>query len=1171
MIRLVIFKSKAQQCLNMAESEQDLTEDVSGRDAEKHSEAPQELLENVGEQFDQNEGNRSLSSSSRKIIFFSETENAEEKDSTSTPEDTGQPATNEVTMGESPVNQASQSTDLQDEVVSEGRETVSAALSPLADSETHPAEEKKHDSDIEEQMKVEKQMDQVGVRPSVASSTSAQRPSTSGSRSKMDSTSTSQVIEQDGQGTVSHEAAEGARTFSAPPRLRPDLAFCLPNVVTSDLCSCVADDSRETDASLVETAVCDTVFEEKSYIKQNSLNLVWSFGINRDTPVHALHIDNRRLILYASSHTAVINNFSITRQHLLQGHCSPLSCIAVSGNRRWVATADQGPESLVIVWDTFSGIPVQTLFDCHPEGGVGAMAMTQDAKYLATVGRGTVQRMSIWDWTSETKGPLCSVDLSPAFSFQTFVLFNPEDNTELLSNSKTEVVFYTWKDNQLEFASPILTDETFNKIVGLYSQSVFHLTPSQVLTATSAGNLVIWDTVSAPQIQLDAVKSYKKKALKLMNLQSDSITVVTVSDRYIVTCDVKGCIKFYDEQLCLLNWYSNFNLGAISSISFSSQPATKANEKTSYPSQSTISAEQFIVRNFVVATVDATVAHVTGDGCKLEMLLQEHGAAVHAIACNPAQPFICMGSYCGLLKVWNYEKKEPVCSRLFGTGNYIQCVTYNKAGSMLGVGFTDGCVRILDALSLTDELPEPFQYARDAITQITFSHDSRFLATVDSKTTVTVFMLKDKSWQYLGRQNAHFKQIRSLTFGTYLDSNQPRLLSFGEDRVLVEYNLASSTVDDLQILSSERIEQSAIPTCMTWYPPISKESFIVTANNQYKLKLYNATTKMCRKTVLSPMYGSPVRKMEVLPFSNGKENKIGYLAYITDDKVGLQTLPLDGNPHKSCAVICHGRMVSNIACSNDGSYIFTAGGDDCTVHMWKVDLVAHEAVTALGGEELIPFYGLLEGGRDGELFTEMENYFYYSQLRYQHVSTMQPREISTHIPLQEVPFMMRALGFYPTEKEIEDMLNEVKFSKYVDTGTYVTDIDLGEFIKLYINHRPVFGITASELHRVFDVLGYNNENGEKIIKLGELLQLLQSGGECMAEEEVAECLSTLLGLNPEGGSSELISFDAKSASALLEEQLPQEITSELFMNEILGFPQISTCGEEAAVPTAAPT
>ena len=42
---------------------------------------------------------------------------------------------------------------------------------------------------------------------------------------------------------------------------------------------------------------------------------------------------------------------------------------------------------------------------------------------------------------------------------------------------------------------------------------------------------------------------------------------------------------------------------------------------------------------------------------------------------------------------------------------------------------------------------------------------------------------------------------------------------------------------------------------------------------------------------------------------------------------------------------------------------------------------ALEATAALGGEGLTPFYSLLEGGRDGELFAELEDYFYYSQMR----------------------------------------------------------------------------------------------------------------------------------------------------------------------------------------------
>lgn len=42
---------------------------------------------------------------------------------------------------------------------------------------------------------------------------------------------------------------------------------------------------------------------------------------------------------------------------------------------------------------------------------------------------------------------------------------------------------------------------------------------------------------------------------------------------------------------------------------------------------------------------------------------------------------------------------------------------------------------------------------------------------------------------------------------------------------------------------------------------------------------------------------------------------------------------------------------------------------------------ALEAQAKLGGEDLIPFYGLLEDGRAGELFAELEDYFYYAQIR----------------------------------------------------------------------------------------------------------------------------------------------------------------------------------------------
>ena len=174
-----------------------------------------------------------------------------------------------------------------------------------------------------------------------------------------------------------------------------------------------------------------------------------------------------------------------------------------------------------------------------------------------------------------------------------------------------------------------------------------------------------------------------------------------------------------------------------------------------------------------------------------------------------------------------------------------------------------------------------------------------------------------------------------------------------------------------------------------------------------------------------------------------------------------------------------------------------------------------------------PFVGLIEGGRDGEFYQELVEYFFYAQLRSQGGGDggagMANQEMSGLVPIAEIPNLMRALGCYPTEKEIENMCSEVKYSRFTETGQTIDAIDLDTFVKLYVNHRPVFGVGGAEIAEAFRVLGLDRSgalNGggggpaaakDVVLDTKRLLAMLERGGEPMAAQELQGALKALMG------------------------------------------------------------
>jgi hypothetical protein len=288
-----------------------------------------------------------------------------------------------------------------------------------------------------------------------------------------------------------------------------------------------------------------------------------------------------------------------------------------------------------------------------------------------------------------------------------------------------------------------------------------------------------------------------------------------------------------------------------------------------------------------------------------------------------------------------------------------------------------------------------------------------------------------------------------------------------------------------------------------------------------------------------------------------------FVAYATAEKVvGLAKMPFDGNPAKNMGLIAHPGGVSAIAVSGDAGLLATAGGADQTVNLWSINTAVVDAAeiaslvgSGEGGEiepSVAPFVAMLDGGEGGEAHEELIDYFYYAQLRTEGEDNTKPRQITNAVPLAEIPNLMRALGYYPSEREVSNMVNEVKYADFTTLGTVKDQIALDEFIALYVNHRPVFGVNKAQIEQAFNVLSKgaaNHEMGDggaaqlhgfadasKPIDWGSLKEHLLSAGESLTEDDLATCLRALTGL----------------------EDLPEgDLSSEAFVEQVLGFEDYS--------------
>ena len=475
-------------------------------------------------------------------------------------------------------------------------------------------------------------------------------------------------------------------------------------------------------------------------------------------------------------------------------------------------------------------------------------------------------------------------------------------------------------------------------------------------------------------------------------------------------------------------------------------------------------------------------------------------------------------------------------------------LSFSPNGKFLAIGFTSGLLKVL--MGMTLEEVATFKASKGCITAAAFSNDSTFLATADTDNCIGVYRLGNpgdepgvkKEWIYVGKYRGHYKPVTGIQFGEGADGSA-RLFSTGEDRSLVEYDLARSSVQGgIQLRNTAKVEQTATPTGCMWLPAGVRgaEPAVITANDQYKLRVIAPGPKSVQRTVMGPTYGGPLTRMILLPVDEegrGGGSGVRHVAYATHEKVvGLMQVPMDGNPSKVMGLIAHPGEVSDLVVSWDGKCLLTAGGADNSVHLWKVETHALEAAVAAGGNGIEPFVAQLDGGAGGDFYQEMIDHFYYAQLRAQGEDTTAARKITGEVPITQIGNMMRSLGFYPSTREVDEMMQEARLvagarREQADSVTFE------ELLVMYVNHRPIFGVSKEQISAAFAALSVD---GSGALSRDSLLRALASHDEALTGDDLAQCLRMLTG-----------SDDPTDA-------IPEVVDGKSFAEQVLGFQDYAT-------------
>jgi len=168
---------------------------------------------------------------------------------------------------------------------------------------------------------------------------------------------------------------------------------------------------------------------------------------------------------------------------------------------------------MIVVWDSFKGIPVKTIFDPHIHG-VESIDISCDSFFLYSLSKPSPegeQEISVWEWTEEIEGAV-STSTAPEGDKQTIIRCHHSDPNIFLTNGPKTVLFWEHTSGSLEYFPNTLKSD-FKQSSSEIVQTTFVTNTTMAASGTTDGEIILWEKKIYPDRE---AKETEKEAMKVV-------------------------------------------------------------------------------------------------------------------------------------------------------------------------------------------------------------------------------------------------------------------------------------------------------------------------------------------------------------------------------------------------------------------------------------------------------------------------------------------------------------------------------------------------------------------------------------------------------------------------------------------------------------------------------